>query len=81
MTDCNYLGEVQGSAGRTRFANVTLLRNTARHEALEVALGKGATHVRWLHESADWISVNVTAQAFDCTTRNAAPHKHSDETR
>lgn len=73
MTDCNYLGEVEGSAGLTKASNATLVRNTARHEALEVAVAKGATHVRWLQESADWASVHVTAQAFDCSTRKAVP--------
>jgi hypothetical protein len=73
MTDCNYLGVVEGSAGRTRFSNANLLRATARREALEIAGSKGATHVRWLHESADWVSVNVTAQAFDCSARTAEP--------
>ncbi len=73
MTDCNYLGVVEGSAGRTKFANATLVRNAARHEALEIAVAKGATHVRWLHESVDWASVYVTAQVFDCTARKAEP--------
>ena len=73
MTDCNYLGIVEGSAGVTKFSNATLVRNTARHEALESAIAKGATHVRWLHESADWSSVHVTAQAFDCRARKAEP--------
>lgn len=73
MTDCNYLGVVEGSAGLTKFTNTTLVRNAARRAALEVAVAKGATHVRWLHESADWVSVDVSAQAFDCSTRRAEP--------
>ena len=73
MTDCNYLGVFEGSAGRTKFSNATLLRNTARRDAMERALAKGATHVRWLEESADWASVHVAAQAFDCSVRKAAP--------
>jgi hypothetical protein len=61
MTDCNYLGVVEGSAEMTKFSNATLIRNTARREALEIAVAKGATHVRWLYESVDWTSMNVSA--------------------
>jgi hypothetical protein len=73
MTDCNYLGVVEGSAERTKYSNASLLRAIARREARESAGAKGATHVRWLHESEDWTSVNVTAQAFDCSARTAEP--------
>ena len=79
MTDCNYLGVVEGSAGVTKFSNATLVRNTARHDALEIAAAKGATHVRWLHETVDWASVNVSAQAFDCSARKAEPSKPSGD--
>ena len=81
MTDCNYLGVVEGTGARTKFTNATLVRNAARHEAMEVAVAKGATHVRWLHESVDWTSVHVIAQAFDCSARNAEPPKPAGETR
>jgi hypothetical protein len=73
MTACNYLGVVEGTAGRTKFSNAALTRHAARREALEIALTKGATHVRWLQESVDWASMQVTAQAFDCSARRAEP--------
>jgi hypothetical protein len=73
MTECNYLGVVEGAAGVTKYSNATLVRNTARREAMEVAVSKGATHVRWRDESMDGSSMHVTAQAFDCSARKAAP--------
>jgi hypothetical protein len=73
VIDCDYLGVVEGSAGLTKFTNATLVRNAARREALEMAAAQAATHVRWLHESVDWASMHVTAQAFDCRGRKTAP--------
>ena len=73
MRECNYLGVVEGAAGLTKYSNATLVRNTARREAMEVAVTKGATHVRWMDESVDGGSVHVTAQAFDCSARKVEP--------
>jgi hypothetical protein len=73
MLDCNYLGVVEGSAGLTKYANASLVRSIARHEALEVAAARGATHVRWFDESADWASMHVAGHAFDCRAYKAEP--------
>lgn len=67
ILECEYLGLVEGSSMQSGSANADIGETNARHEALEAAVGNGATHILWRPTSYG-ARVHASGDSYDCSS-------------
>lgn len=62
---CKFLGHFRGYSGATGVFRDTGAENS-RAEVLNKAAARGATHIVWLHITADWYNPSAEGRAYLC---------------